>query len=210
MSVRHSISVDFTVPQLGEEFPSPFPIPLAFQRKWILRNFSLRDEHSDPLFLLQGEVTSALAKRSLVLFVHDELQRRGVSPAVLASATSINGVTRSIAELLESLPDIAGGEAEAILTALNVSDIRWNPPRVDEDLVLKMVQDFAYGFPILVPIPFEPGRRRLIKMTYDAALPRPARPPFFLPYSSQPLFSLELSQARLSESSYHLEVSGSL
>lgn len=58
-SVTHFVSIDFTLPKLPTGVATKY-VPLGFQRKSILRHFSLRDETDRPLFLLNGTDTASL------------------------------------------------------------------------------------------------------------------------------------------------------
>jgi hypothetical protein len=204
-TVQHSVSIDFTLPETAE-LPSPFPIPLGFQKKSILRHFSLRDEDDRPLFLKRGPETADLSSVLLPLFVERSLAKRKNPTPKVTIHRAVPSEGKTIEALLQELPQALPDRAKEIVKALDLTGLDWSPPaRSESDSILTMIRTFEAGFLILVPLTYRSGDRRIFKMTYESPIPKPPRPQIVRLKQPRKALGLRITQAGLG-SSYHLEI----
>lgn len=160
---RRHVSVDFTIPAIpppvwtaaGE--PLQY-IPLTRLRKRTLTNFDLVDEGTTALPLLAREQHKLLATEALVAAAAKTID--------LANSPGVTDACRLVATTGPS-------EAWGALRTLER-----HPGLAESALFLDLARGLAESFVITVPLLAEPGRRRILKFSYDELVgdpPLPAR-----------------------------------
>jgi hypothetical protein len=185
-TVKRRVSVDFAVPEFwvsalpqnsGE--PPTFRLPLALLRKQGLIGFDLRDEAGEALPLLTREENSSIAQATLLQVaraigedpptpmrgavpkpIRDELKLITSGPAESAL------IVWSALERSKEFPDEEPESAECR---------EWRRLLTNDDKFVRLARDFAEGFPLIVPVTCELGTRRILKYSYQTAVP-PRRP----------------------------------
>jgi hypothetical protein len=159
-TIRQQMTVDFRLP--GEDRLASSPgrgetiyVPLWISKKLPLTNVDVRDEEGRALPVLNRMENGRLASRGLFLAIDGAAAARQVevNPDALAEALR----TIATAQPKTDLPAIAAAlESPALNRALEEGDER-----------SALVQDLGDGFLLMVPVEYEPGRDRLIKLAFD-------------------------------------------
>lgn len=154
----------------------PLPIcviPLTLLRKQGLTQFSLRDEGGAALPLLTRDQNGEIALATMLELaagLRDEPPGRTDLPETIAP------------ELVTELRKIATGapkkamEVWRDLDRIKDSDNSphcgdWRTLLVHDKRFMALALDFARNFLVLTPVPVEPGRRRIIKLSYEQHAP---------------------------------------
>jgi hypothetical protein len=171
-TVRRRMSVDFQLEAFAPLQGKSAYVPLMILAKRDLRNLDVVDEEGHPLSVLTTTANARVAARGL------EMILRPLWPPALAFPR------QEIREIVMGSPEAAAGVARRALAlggsiagplAQRVQEV---PQQYQEELndwienVKALVQELAGGFLLLVPIELVPGKRRIIKFSYDAELRR--------------------------------------
>lgn len=146
-------------------------VPLTLMKKQGLTRFSLRDESGTALPLLTRDQTGAVATAVLVTFAEGLRQATkragGLPPELRAELANI-----------ATLPPIGATEVwdnlELPKDAESESCADWRRSLVSDERFMQMAFDLAQNFLLLTRVVAEPGRRRIIKISYEYHLNIPA------------------------------------
>jgi len=139
-------------------------VPLTLMKKQGLTRFSLRDESGTALPLLTRDQTGAVATAVLVTFaegLHQATKKDGTLPPELRDELS-NIATlppTGATQVWEKLDDPKEGESP--------DSAEWRQILVSDERFMEMALDLAQNFLLLTRVAAEPGRRRIIKISYE-------------------------------------------
>jgi hypothetical protein len=210
-TIHRVVSIDLTLP--GPQLPSrlKFPLPVAWHRKSLLRNFSLRDEVGIALPIATRAEHAHLSGVFLTDTVNGVLRGRRGRSDLLATAYP----------LLRKLPyETDLGLSRILVSQINDCGRLWNTPpsTPGEKLMYRWITLFQDYFLLLVPLKYRIGQRRIIKMSFDQPISSKATPGSSETPAGgfsgrpkgttvkEPALGIELTQAGLA-GSYHVEIS---
>lgn len=164
-TIRRSMSIDFTFPNLPAAV-QPFPMPLGLRKKGMLRGFQLYDEEGRVLPLLTRAQSTEMEYHILAGAVQLMLRRRGESGR-------LDEIRRGL------LHSVADGDADAsheaeikAREAFQLVSVEPTSPD-EEQQVNSLLTDVARNVIVFVPLMYEPGRRRVIKMAWEEDVLKP-------------------------------------
>lgn len=139
-------------------------VPLTLLKKQGLTRFSLRDERGVALPLLTRDQTGAVATAVLVTFAEalckDCDGDATVPPELRVELTDIATLPpKQAAEVWEQLDRTKKGES--------VRATMWREVIISDERFMQMALDLAQNFLLLTRVEAEPGRRRIIKISYE-------------------------------------------
>lgn len=136
-------------------------VPLTVMRKQGLTRFSLRDERGTALPLLTRDQTGAVATAVLVTFAE----------GIAATGDTLPHELRTELVSIATLPPT---ESTAVWEALDKAKgkesplcVAWRERLVTSERFMAMALDLAQNFLLLTRVEAEPGRRRIIKISYE-------------------------------------------
>lgn len=161
------MSVDFTLPKHPNlELGQTVYVPLMIIEKRDLRNLDVRDRVGHPLNVLTREQNSAVALAGI--------------EAHLGSGEAATVARDQLAQIIDGDPRIAKPLAETIEIDEAKLLSLWSTKGLDLETVefvsgsmKALLKNLAIGFLLLVPIPYRPDVRQLVKFSYDAEMKRP-------------------------------------
>lgn len=161
-TTRRQQSIDFTIPVGdGLEKDQIVFLPLHLLRKVNLRNFDLRDETGAALQTLTSLQNGRVASLGLETILASDWPRE----------------TRELREILEKI--VFDQRSDASLDPIEFASTQTtdgalaaalrSPLGPSWDFLAGLIRELSRSFMLLVPVRYEPGRRRLIKVSFDAA-----------------------------------------
>jgi hypothetical protein len=178
-NARKEVSIDFTVPTAPSAVRSAnedlLLVPLTQLPKRTLTNFDLVDESGRSLPMLTRAQHQRVATEALFVLAMDELtaaSTHGSKPQ--ASGESQTPGQAQLTELRNICADITRarpGMADDALKAFYKAGLKSGGRSA------RLAQVFADSFYVLVAVPAEPGRRRVLKFSHDEQVgdPDPGR-----------------------------------
>jgi hypothetical protein len=163
-TIRQRMSVDFRLPP-AEDLPlharpalgQTVFVPLYIAEKTALVGFSIRNEGGDAVSLLNRHANGSLATAGLFALVNGLSGRNGrpeVDPEALR--TAVNSV-------------VLAPEGSGAVTAKKAlkRDEPLGQLLAANDVLRALVTDLALGFLMLVPLAYDPGRDRCLKIEFE-------------------------------------------
>lgn len=161
-TVRRRQSLDFALPQEDGLKPmTPVSIPIMLLTKQNLRNLDISDESGKRLSVLTSDQNSQLARRSIEVYL------AGAAP----EGIQLTKEQRDAVWKIVSMPSVAASQiANSALSPMgclrNVVDgIHDEDERRNVETLIKTL---AEAFMLLTVMPYQPRRRRIVKVSFDA------------------------------------------
>jgi hypothetical protein len=165
-SIHRRVSLDIAI-EPDQVFPKDQELdpatlgftPLTLLRKEILRNFDLRDRHSQPLPMLTKEQIDKIAADSLIL----------IAEGILEAALPTN-LEHNLRFVVDAEPEIARREFEywswAAKDPSNPDHSTWNA-LMTEDAFLDFSNSLVDNFMLLAATDELPSKRQVLKLSYE-------------------------------------------
>lgn len=164
-TIRRRMSVDFTMPEARfSDAPNTVPIPLMILKKIDLKNFDIVDSEGRSLQTFTSQQNGTVARRGLESLLsegwHGEREElREALRSVLEEPEAERAMLAAYRELS------TGGRIDTALGGLAVQEATKLSLRA-------LIKELAVGFMLMVERAYEPGRRDLVKFSYDARIER--------------------------------------
>ena len=191
---RRRISVDFTLPELPRppwpEDPSLWLVPVALLQKRLLTSLDVRDEVDASLPVLTREQNSAVAYE-LLAFLAKETLAEVIGPdaevhrLLLYELSDIAGARRGLADhpsdaerharTTRAIRRFRAAATRTAQTGIPRSRLQNQRQALWRDKDMRgFVTTLAERFILLVPLAASPGKRRIVKLSYEQPLEVPA------------------------------------
>jgi hypothetical protein len=153
-SAHWTVSLEVVVPDLNSLTGVPYglshvPLPIGLLRKGILDRFAMRDEHGNDMSYLTPSQDRPLTAEMLL----------AVAEALLSHPPDQT--------LTQAIIDLMGDEKTAMAAIARMSTLADGASLLQEDPFITLVHDFATKFPLMTLVPYEPGVRHLLTLSYD-------------------------------------------
>jgi hypothetical protein len=166
-TVRRRVSVDYAVPRdavvLRLEDGTPVRVlPLALMRRKSMVNFDFRDHDGRPMPLLGLRENQALTLAVVRAWAATLLEDKGTPPGDWPRLPG------ALDQLLDDL--VAGDQAELAAAYEQMKDIGRTPAEHVDPRLTVILERLATNFILFATEPATPGRRRIVKWSYDEPL----------------------------------------